>query len=155
MRHRRHHGRFGYASDRPGSQRIPQGFGLLFPKELEQLHARGDRADFIGVIANAPAAEAAAALQSRGKQAGVEAAVVNLSSLMLKLPVLTDLWRSDHAVFWEHGYPAVLLTDTADFRNPYYHCGQGPDVPEHLDLGFMTRVVRATVGAAGDLLQKR
>ena len=29
--------------------------------------------------------------------------------------------RSDHASFWDAGYPAVMLTDTANFRNPHYH----------------------------------
>jgi hypothetical protein len=28
---------------------------------------------------------------------------------------------SDHASFWNYGYPALMLTDTAMFRNPYYH----------------------------------
>ena len=36
-----------------------------------------------------------------------------------------DLRRSDHASFWDDGFPAAVLTDTADFRNLNYHCGNG------------------------------
>jgi hypothetical protein len=28
---------------------------------------------------------------------------------------------SDHGSFWNEGYPAVMLTDTALFGNPHYH----------------------------------
>ena len=43
------------------------------------------------------------------------------------LPVLN---RSDHAPFWVEGFPAIQLTDTADFRNPHYHWkGRGPKSP--------------------------
>ena len=40
---------------------------------------------------------------------------------------------SDHSSFWKEGYPAVMLTDTAFYRNPHYH--QSTDLPETLDYG--------------------
>lgn len=48
---------------------------------------------------------------------------------------------SDHLNFWKHGYPAVLLTDTAFYRNPHYHTAA--DTAEKLDYNAMTEVVRA------------
>ena len=54
-----------------------------------------------------------------------------------------DSRRSDHAPFWDEGYSALELTDTADFRNPYYH-GAG-DTLATLDLGFATDVTRAAL----------
>ena len=52
--------------------------------------------------------------------------------------LLVDLQRSDHYPFWREGTPAVLWTDTGDFRNPHYH--QRSDTPETLDYGFMQGV---------------
>ena len=41
------------------------------------------------------------------------------------------LLRSDHAPFWRAGLPALMWTDTAEFRNPHYH--RATDTPETLD----------------------
>jgi Zn-dependent M28 family amino/carboxypeptidase len=53
--------------------------------------------------------------------------------------------RSDNASFWSNGFPALLLTDTADLRNPHYH--RASDRSETLDYGFMADVVDAVVAA--------
>lgn len=39
-----------------------------------------------------------------------------LNAALRETPVLGDLRRSDHAAFWLHGYPAVMITDSANFR---------------------------------------
>jgi hypothetical protein len=52
---------------------------------------------------------------------------------------------SDHASFWRRGYPALMLTDTAMFRNPHYH--RPGDTVATLDFPFMAKVTRAVVGA--------
>jgi Zn-dependent M28 family amino/carboxypeptidase len=55
--------------------------------------------------------------------------------------ILPDTRLSDHASFWDRGIPALMLTDTAYFRNPNYH---GPDdKPETLDYAFMGELVRS------------
>ena len=46
---------------------------------------------------------------------------------------------SDHEAFWAVGIPAVMITDTAPFRNPYYHT-RG-DTPDRIDYERMTYVV--------------
>lgn len=46
---------------------------------------------------------------------------------------------SDNWAFWQHGYPAVMVTDTAMFRNPHYHTAR--DLPDTLDFERMARVV--------------
>ena len=56
------------------------------------------------------------------------------------------VFRSDHAPFWEAGIPALMWTDTAEFRNPNYH---GPaDTPETLDYEFLAGVARLLIHAA-------
>ncbi|MBV5341424.1 MAG: M28 family peptidase [Deltaproteobacteria bacterium] len=45
---------------------------------------------------------------------------------------------SDHWAFWQTGYQAVMITNTAFLRNPHYHLPS--DIPAHLDFDRMTRV---------------
>ncbi|MGH7180904.1 MAG: M28 family peptidase, partial [Nitrospiraceae bacterium] len=59
--------------------------------------------------------------------------------------VMPHTRRSDHASFWDVDYPAVVLTDTANFRNPHYH--RETDTLDTLNLKFLSNVV-TTVTAA-------
>ncbi len=56
---------------------------------------------------------------------------------------------SDHAPFWDHGYPALLMTDTAFLRNPHYH--QPSDTVQTLDVPFLTNVTRGIAAALESL----
>lgn len=58
--------------------------------------------------------------------------------------LLPDLRRSDHFPFWTAGKPAVLWTDTANFRNPHYH--GSTDTPDTLDYEFMREVATLLSG---------
>lgn len=49
-----------------------------------------------------------------------------------------NVLRSDHAPFWAEGIPALMWTDTAEFRNPNYH--RPTDTPDTLDFAFMAGV---------------
>ena len=55
---------------------------------------------------------------------------------------------SDHWSFWQAGYPAVMITDTAPFRYPYYH--KAEDTPDKLDFDRMARVVAAVEAIVGE-----
>lgn len=48
---------------------------------------------------------------------------------------------SDHAPFWDAGLPAVMITDTAFFRNPNYHTFH--DTHDTLDYFFMAELVKS------------
>lgn len=56
-----------------------------------------------------------------------------------------DLARGDHAPFWEAGVPAIVLGDTAEYRNPHYHAPS--DTIATLDLEFAARVARLAAAA--------
>jgi hypothetical protein len=56
---------------------------------------------------------------------------------------------SDQWAFWQQGYPAAMVTDTAPFRNPHYHTRD--DTAERLDYGALARVTRALAAVALDL----
>jgi len=53
--------------------------------------------------------------------------------------------RSDNAAFWDARLPAVMIVDTADFRNPHFH--RPSDRPGTLDDDFLADVVRVVVTA--------
>jgi Zn-dependent M28 family amino/carboxypeptidase len=58
--------------------------------------------------------------------------------------IFSDLYRSDHVGFWLHGYDAILLGDTANYRNPNYH--KPGDTVATLNFPFMTQVVQSSLG---------
>ncbi|TVQ19827.1 MAG: M20/M25/M40 family metallo-hydrolase [Leptolyngbya sp. DLM2.Bin15] len=114
----------GYACYRPGCQTYP---------ERWPLNPMSDRGDFLAVIGDRPhpdLVEAFAPTDSDRTPPILSLLVPAESTL------LPDVARSDHAAFWEQGIGAVLVTDTANFRNPHYH--QASDRPETLDRDFLT-----------------
>jgi hypothetical protein len=56
---------------------------------------------------------------------------------------------SDHAAFWDAGLPAIMVTDTAFFRNPNYHLPS--DTIDTLDFTFMAQLVKSLELALLDL----
>jgi hypothetical protein len=66
-------------------------------------------------------------------------------------PALDVLRRSDHASFWSRDWPSAMLTDTAEFRNPRYHCRDGVDSMETVKPEFALQIVKATVATAATL----
>lgn len=76
--------------------------------------------------------------------------VIELVTLDVPLKgfVVPDTRRSDNARFWDVGWPALMVTDTAELRNPNYH--RMSDTPDSLDYGFMGGVVRAVAGAVAE-----
>jgi hypothetical protein len=85
----------------------------------------------------------------------VQASRTNLPQVLtLPVPLLgpftPDLLRSDHAAFWRKGVGAVMVTDTANFRNPNYH--QPTDTPDTLNPAFFVGSVQLVVNAVTDLL---
>jgi len=77
--------------------------------------------------------------------------------LSLAVPLLggltPDLLRSDHTPFWQAGISAVLLTDTANFRNPHYH--QPSDTPDTLNADFLLGSARLVIRTIDGLLRSR
>ncbi|MBN2428377.1 MAG: M28 family peptidase [Deltaproteobacteria bacterium] len=56
---------------------------------------------------------------------------------------------SDHWSFWEEDYPAIMITDTAPYRYPYYHTPR--DTPDKIQFEKMTRVVAGLSRMVEDL----
>jgi Zn-dependent M28 family amino/carboxypeptidase len=125
----------GYRDTRPGSQRYPPVLRHLYP----------DRGDFIGLIGNMRALPCLRRLaRSMRELVPCEWLVVPARGR-----VLPDTRRSDHAPFWDLGYPAIMITDTADMRNPHYHTAS--DRIETLDLDFLAGVCAGLVRGLSEL----
>ncbi|MCA9633350.1 MAG: M28 family peptidase [Myxococcales bacterium] len=125
----------GYYSDAPKSQQFPTA-------TLARQHSPvGDFVAVLGDETSAPLVDVTSKLLHKHATLPVEQHV-------LASDVQGIDW-SDHWSFWQFGYPAVMITDTAPFRNPNYH--KETDTPETLDYGRMARVVSGVDAAIVDL----
>ena len=142
----------GYRTEAANSQQLPSGFGLLFADATAQIAKNNNRGDFIAVIADDSASAFADHFATQAAALGLNTVVGKVPSALKSSSQLAALRRSDHASFWDRNYPAVMLTDTAEFRNPHYHCTGGPDVPADLDHAFTSKIIGATVAAVASTL---
>ena len=98
--------------------------------------------DFIGLLATGRSNAIADATIASAASPGLRLLAMKTWGPLHRL--LPDLTRSDHFPFWMADLPAVLWTDTGDFRNPHYHCAS--DTPETLDYTFMREVAELLCG---------
>jgi hypothetical protein len=141
-----------YASSAANSQRLPDGLESVFPTQVQQIKANGSRGDFVLVVLDSTSHGFAENLVASAQAEGLPTVLLELPVDRLTDPALSELRRSDHAEFWDRGYPGMLLTDTANFRNPRYHCEQGPDTVDSLNMAFALRVVRSVAAATAGAL---
>ena len=97
---------------------------------------------YIGVVGNS-ASTALLSDFSTAAAAEVPGLFVLTAEVLGTGTCFPDSRRSDHAPFWDVGYPALLVTDTANFRNPNYHLAT--DTAATLDLVFAANVTRASL----------
>ncbi|MDX1609561.1 MAG: M28 family peptidase [Halofilum sp. (in: g-proteobacteria)] len=95
--------------------------------------------DFIGIVANRRSRHLMRDL-SRGLRRHPDLPVETLVAPCNGW-LLPDVRLSDHSSFWDARWPAVMVTDTAYFRNPNYH--RPSDRIETLDFDFMARLVNS------------
>ncbi|WP_286186723.1 M20/M25/M40 family metallo-hydrolase [Geitlerinema sp. P-1104] len=125
----------GYACEEQGCQRYPPGLPDSLPEQ----------GDFLGVVGNLPYHHLTDAFEGLS---GSE--IPDIVTLNVPVGPILDLLRSDHAPFWLVGAPAVMVTDTANFRNPHYH--RPSDTPETLDRPFLEGSAQAVVDVLHHLL---
>jgi hypothetical protein len=137
----------GYSSSEPNTQSVPDGFGGVFPDATDKVEANDNRGDFVAIITNFAAHDPALAVAAGADRIALPQVVLEIPEGLENVQAFSDLRRSDHAAFWEASYPAVFLTDTANFRNEHYHCFGGPDVVEDIDVDFAVDITRAALEA--------
>jgi hypothetical protein len=126
----------GYCDPRRGAQTMPYGLSIAAP----------DTGDFLALLANNQSNAIAEQLLHLAASYVPAARVLALKLYLGIEKRFGHLNRSDHAPFWNAQIPAVMWTDTADFRNPHYH--QASDTPDTLDYEFMADVTRLALARA-------
>jgi Zn-dependent M28 family amino/carboxypeptidase len=124
----------GYYSDTPGSQQYPLPFGLFYPPVGNFIAFVGNTASRSLVHRSIASFRRHAAFPSEGTAAP---------------GWLTGIGWSDHWAFWQQGYSAIMITDTALFRYASYHTPT--DTPDRIDYARMARVVAGIAGVVADL----
>jgi Zn-dependent M28 family amino/carboxypeptidase len=120
----------GYACYEPGCQHYPFPLGFFgYPKE----------GNYIGIVGNFKSGGFTKAL-FKAFQNNPELPVIKIR-IPLNGRILPAVRLSDHASFWDQGFKAVMITDTAFFRNPHYH--RPSDTMEKLDYRFMAELVES------------
>ncbi len=126
----------GYFTDIKESQNFPfPVFRWFYP----------DKGNFIALVSN---------FQSKGfldliKEAFKKGTDISVESLST-FSIIPGIDFSDHRSFWKFGYNAIMVTDTAFYRNPNYH-GAG-DTAETLDYRRMAEVVLGLKSAIEELV---
>jgi hypothetical protein len=114
----------GYYSDEPGSQKYPAPLNRVYP----------DRGNFIAFVGDVGSRSLVRDTIARFRKHAT------IASEGGALPsVLPGVGWSDHWAFWHYGYQALMVTDTALFRDPTYH--RESDVVSNLDFERLARVV--------------
>ncbi|MEM7143995.1 MAG: M28 family peptidase [Verrucomicrobiota bacterium] len=125
----------GYFSDEPGSQRYPEGLEGVYP----------DAGNFIAMVSN---------LESRDLLETSVEAFRGVTELPVEFgvfpPDVPGVSLSDHWSFWEAGYPAIMVTDTAPFRYPFYHTAE--DTSDKIDYERFYEVVLGVEGVVERLV---
>ena len=120
----------GYCSQQPNSQHYPTGLNYFYP----------NLGNFIALIGNLATLPDLIRLSRAIRKSGQACEWLPAG---LRGKIVPDSRRSDHACFWDQGYAAIMVTDTANLRNPHYH--RRSDRIETLDLDFFTRVCQGLI----------
>lgn len=120
----------GYATSAPNSQTYPAGLERFYPTE----------GNFIALIGNLPTIPDLIRLSRTIRRGGVGAEWLPAG---MKGQLVPDTRRGDHAAFWDRGYRAIMVTDTANLRNPNYH--KPSDRMDTLNLDFLTSVCNGLI----------
>jgi Zn-dependent M28 family amino/carboxypeptidase len=122
----------GYCNHNPNSQSYPAGLKYFYPNS----------GNFIALIGNLRTVPDLINLSGKIRKSGQPCEWLSVPNRGLIVP---DTRRSDHVPFWDNSYPAIMVTDTANMRNPHYH--RESDRIETLDLDFLAGVCLGLVEA--------
>ncbi|WP_036485566.1 M28 family peptidase [Myxosarcina sp. GI1] len=122
----------GYCDDTPNSQTYPDLIKRFYP----------DRGNFIALVGNLAALGDLFHLSRQIKRQGTPCQFLPDPSSGKWIP---QTGLSDHYPFWQQGYRAIMITDTAMLRNPNYH--RSSDTIDSLDLNFLTNVCQSLIVA--------
>ena len=138
----------GYISKETNSQKFPD---ELDTRMFESFETQEDLTvgDFLAVIADGNSKSLAESFCEQCQEGSIALPYACLKAdfgYEQAAYAMPDILRSDHAPFWRENIPALLITDTANFRYPYYHTRA--DTIDKLDFDFLTKICKATIATA-------
>lgn len=140
----------GFTSNKKYSQKFPTFLFKLLPKY--KTNTRKMIGNFIAVVGDKKSKKLVKIFCKNCKHKSIQLPYIS-AGVPLSFETIAkkggDLLRSDHAPFWRENIPAIMVTDTANFRYPYYHTEA--DTIDKLDFDFIRKVCQATIAAAIDL----
>jgi Zn-dependent M28 family amino/carboxypeptidase len=144
-----------YSDPTPDAQMIPPGLAPLYPQQVRRMRRRQFRGDSTLVLYQRKSTRLARAFaEGLAHLAGETVPILVRDPLDLPVfnkvlqhavPAVRHFARSDHFSFWEKGLSAIMITDSANLRNPHYH--QASDTPDTLDYERLADIVVATAVA--------
>lgn len=144
-----------YTTTEPGSQKVPPRIGYLYPGQMRKFKNRQFVGDWTLILYREFASSVARYFaEGLAYTANPQVPLMMRDPLDIPLfgsvvrrliPSVNAFGRSDHISFWEAGIPAIMISDTADLRNPHYH--EPTDTPDTLDYERLATIVGATAVA--------
>lgn len=125
-------------------QKLPSSFRFLFRRAYNALKQQNFKANSLLVLSKRDSSELSRSLEQTASQTDINLPVLPLE-VPWWMPLVRNLRRSDHAPFWKAGIPAVMISDTANFRNPNYH--RSSDTADTIDLELVAKATHTIVAA--------
>jgi Zn-dependent M28 family amino/carboxypeptidase len=138
----------GISKDEPNSQKMPSGFEIVHPFEAQKMRANQWRANFVLLIFDKESRPWVEAITSSAEKEGLQSAQLEVD---LEGKVPAEMKGSDHASFWGRGYPAIEITDTSKYRNPFKHTKF--DTIDTLNHDFTVKIISAVVASVRNALE--
>ena len=125
-------------------QRLPGSFRILFRKAFRALKRQNFESNSLLILSKDEGRNMSKQLEVSASDPDIDLAILPLE-VPWWMPEVRNLRRSDHAPFWIAGIPAVMISDTANFRNPHYH--QPTDTPGTVDVELVAKATRTVLNA--------
>lgn len=128
----------GFYQDEDATQHYPDGFEVFYPST----------GNFVSFVGNARSRTLVHQMIEGFRQRA------RLPSEGIAAPELVrDISRSDQFSFWREGIPAMMITDTANFRNPHYHLST--DTAATLNYSAMAHLADGLTHAIKFMIESR
>jgi len=125
----------GFYSDEEGSQKYPSPLDRYYPSQ----------GNFVAFVSDSTSREFVRIFGGLFRQH----AEIASQGATLPASLIPDVLRSDHETYVLRGIPGMMVTDTADFRDPDYH--KSTDTVDKVNIENLARVVQGLIGAVNDM----
>jgi Zn-dependent M28 family amino/carboxypeptidase len=125
-------------------QQLPGSFRFLFRRAYNALRRQKFEANSLLILSKGDGRAISKQLELSASKPDIQLPILPLD-VPWWMPIVRNLRRSDHAPFWQADIPAVMISDTANFRNPHYH--QPTDTSDTVDIELVGKAARTVLDA--------